>query len=251
LNVESERLDAFSADDVPYVEGLAAQLAQAIENARLAARSRELAAAEERARIARDLHDETIQALVAIGRQLDLLELDLAEPDRARARVESLHDLVDRTRDGVRRLSRNLRPAVLEDLGLRAALESHVQDMAALGLSVELEMRGDTGRLAPAVEYALFRVAQEALSNVLRHAQVARAELELDVTGEELVMTVTDRGAGTAAPRKHADDGGRGLQGMRDRAAEIGATLDIESRRGVGTTVRLRLPLTLTMLDGG
>ena len=68
LNVESERPDAFSPDDVPYVEGLAAQLAQAIENARLAARSRELAAAEERARIARDLHDETVQALVAIGR---------------------------------------------------------------------------------------------------------------------------------------------------------------------------------------
>src|SRR5919206_368414 len=88
LNVESERRDAFAAEDVPYLQGLAGQLAQAIENAHLAAQSRQLAAAEERARLARDLHDETIQALVALNRQLDLLALDLAEPSKAAERLE-------------------------------------------------------------------------------------------------------------------------------------------------------------------
>src|SRR5918912_1077014 len=102
LNVESERPDAFSPDDVPYLQGLAGQLAQAIENARLAAHSRQLAAAEERARLARDLHDDTIQSLVALGRQLDLLALDLEQPDRTAAveRLERIQALVGRTIEG-------------------------------------------------------------------------------------------------------------------------------------------------------
>jgi signal transduction histidine kinase len=249
LNVESERLGAFAPDDVPYLEGLAAQLAQAIENARLAGRARQLAAAEERARIGRDLHDETIQALVAIGRQVELLALDLeGDNARARQRIEALQTLVDRTLEGVRRLSRNLRPAVLEDLGLVAALRSHAAELGQVGLRVEVVIDGEVRRLPPPIEVAAFRVAQEALSNVARHAGVETARLELAFSPEELVLTITDQGPGIVPVKQYAGDG-TGLVNMRDRAAEIGAALQITSSPGQGTTVRLVVPLELTMVD--
>jgi signal transduction histidine kinase len=248
LNVESERLNAFSEDDVPYLQGLAVQLAQAIENARLAARSRQLAAAEERARLARDLHDETVQALVAIRRQLDLLEFDLEQPERALQRLEALHQLVERTLDGVRRLSRNLRPAVLEDLGLVAALRHHVDELARLGLQVELGVRGEPVRLAPIAEYAVFRVAQEALSNVARHASVETARVELSFSRQAVVLCVVDRGVGFEPPSPDGEGGGQGLVGMRDRAGEIGARLSVLSAPGRGTTVGLEVPLSLTLM---
>ena len=245
LNVESERVDAFTQDDIPYLQGLAGQLAQAIENARLAARARDLAAAEERAHVARDLHDETAQALVAIARQLDLLLLDLDDRARAEDRIEALHRRVDASLEGVRRMSRNLRPAVLEDLGLVAALRNMADEMAPLGLRVEVVVHGPLEQLAPGLEYALFRVAQEALHNVARHAGVHTARLDLEASPEEVVVTVTDDGVGFAAGRRE----GQGLVNMRDRAAGIGAELTVESAPGRGTTVRLSVPIALTLLD--
>ena len=116
--------------------------------------------------MARDLHDETAQALVAIGRQLDLLLLDLDDRGRAEERIEALHRRVDASLEGVRRMSRNLRPAVLEDLGLVAALRNMAAEMAPLGLRVDVAVNGPLERLAPGLEYAIFRVAQEALHNV-------------------------------------------------------------------------------------
>jgi signal transduction histidine kinase len=249
LNVESERRDAFTEQDIPYLEGLAGQLAQAIENARLAARARQLAASEERARVARDLHDETAQALVAIGRQLDLLLLDLDDRTRAEARIEAIHRLVDSSLEGVRRLSRNLRPAVLEDLGLVPALRAHAKELGQLGLGAEVVVNGTPQRLPPEVAYAVYRVAQEALSNVARHAGVAEARVELRWSAEELVLLVSDRGGGFIPGGKRERADGQGLVNMRDRAAEIGAELTIESAPGQGTTVRLWVPLALTLLE--
>ena len=249
LNIESERLDAFGAADVPYLRGLAGQLAQAIDNARLAADSRQLAAAEERARLARDLHDDTIQALVALGRQLDLLALDLARPEAAAERLERVQTLLGTTLDGVRRMSQNQRPAALEDLGLVAALRAHADAWGDLGLHVALKICGVPRRVPGAIEYAVYRVAQEALSNVARHAGVAEVEVELRFSADELSLCVTDDGHGFAPRRTPA---GQGLLGMRDRAAEIGAELEITSpaSTGRGTRVRLWVPLTLTLLDG-
>ncbi len=249
LNVESERVDAFEQDDVPYLEGLAGQLAQAIENARLAVQARELAAAEERARLARDLHDETAQALVAIARQMDLLALDLEEPSRARERLESIHSQVDRTLQGVRRLSRNLRPAVLQDLGLVAAIRGHAAELGTLGLRVTVKVSGDPVRLAPLLEEAVYRVSQEALSNVLRHAEADRASLTLAFSERELVLTVVDAGRGFDPDRRGAPQEGVGLRGMRDRAAGIGAELSVRSQPERGTTVRLVVPLAVTVLE--
>jgi signal transduction histidine kinase len=245
LNVESERINAFVASDVPYLQGLGSQLAQAIENARLAADSRQLAAAEERARLARDLHDETIQSLVALGRQLDLLALDVPQ---AAERLERIQSLLASTLDGVRRLSQNQRPAALEDLGLVPALRAHALAWHELGLNVLLEIRGEPRRLPPTIEYAVYRVAQEALSNVSRHAGVSEVQLELRFASHELTLCVTDAGHGFSTAHTPP---GQGLLGMRDRAAEIGAELEITSATdGRGTRVRLWVPLELTMLDG-
>ncbi len=249
LNVESERLNAFGAEDVPYLQGLGGQLAQAIDNARLAADSRLLAAAEERARLARDLHDETIQALVALGRQLDLLGLDLPHEEAAAERLERIQTLLASTLDGVRRMSQNQRPAALEDLGLVAALRAHTEAWSDLGLNVTLQLSGDPRRLSPAIEYAVYRVAQEALSNVARHAGVPEVNVELRFSPDELCLTVIDAGRGFSTRRTPP---GQGLLGMRDRAAEIGAELEVASqaRPEHGTRVRLWVPLTLTLLDG-
>ncbi|MBV9170690.1 MAG: GAF domain-containing sensor histidine kinase, partial [Chloroflexi bacterium] len=216
LNVESERRMAFASDAVPYLQGLAGQIAQAIENARLAAQSRELAVAQERARLARDLHDETIQSLVALGRQLDLLALDLDEPSVARERLERVQSLVVTTLDGVRRLSQNQRPAALEDLGLVAALRSHAASLAELGLRVSFTVRGEPLRLPPVIESAVYRVAQEALSNVARHSGVSSAVLELSFSSTELRLCVRDNGAGFD---RRQTPFGQGLRGMYDRVA--------------------------------
>ncbi|HET6315471.1 MAG TPA: sensor histidine kinase, partial [Chloroflexota bacterium] len=219
----------------------AGQLAQSIENARLAAHSRELAAAEERARLARDLHDETIQSLVALRRQLELLALDMG--DEAPDRLERIQSLVAATLEGVRRLSQNLRPATLEDLGLVAALRS-----LDLGIDADVEVRGRPRRLSYTIEYAVYRVGQEALSNAARHSGAQRVSVTVSFSDEELVLEVTDAGRGFRL------DGvvqhGQGLHSMRDRAAEIGAELNIESQPDEGTCVRLSIPLMLTLLDG-
>jgi len=250
LNVESERAHAFGAADVPYLQGLAGQLAQAIDNARLAADSRQLAAAEERARLARDLHDETVQALVALGRQLDLLALDLP-PDAAQAaaRVERIQRQLENTLDGVRRLSQNQRPAALEDLGLVPALRAHADAWRDLGLDVTLHLGGEPQRVPAPIEYAVYRVTQEALSNVARHAGVRTASVELNFARDALTLCVADRGHGFATGRTSP---GQGLLGMRDRAREIGAELELSSATdGSGTRVRMWVPLQVTILDGG
>jgi two-component system sensor histidine kinase UhpB len=247
LNVESERLSAFASDDVPYLQGVAVLLAQAIENARLASRSRQLAAAEERSRLARDLHDDTVQALVAIDRQLDLLELDLADAEQTRRRIGAVQALVQRTMDGVRRLSRNLHPAVLEDLGLVPALQAHIQDLEASGLGVTITRKGRARRLPPAIEYAAYRVAQEALSNVLRHAGAPEADLQISFSPDDLELVVSDQGQGTGDMPPSLSRG-QGIASMRDRAAEVGGVLEFESAPGKGTRVRLRVPLRLTMV---
>jgi signal transduction histidine kinase len=249
LNVESEVPNVFAPEDVPYLEGVAALLAQAIENAALARQGRDLAAAEERARIARDLHDETIQALVAIGRQLDLLGLDLADPVRSQERLDTLHGLVDRTRDGLRRLSRNLRPRVLEDLGLVSALQSLATEVTSLGVPTKFELLGKARRFPASIEYAVYRVAQEALSNVARHARVEKATVHLALGDDALTLTVIDRGVGFSAQGADHEVATHGLTSMRDRAQEIGADLRIDTTPGQGTTVRLTVPIRSTIVD--
>jgi signal transduction histidine kinase len=112
---------------------------------------------------------------------------------------------------------------------------------------VAFDVHGQPARLSPAIEYAAYRVAQEALSNVARHAGVSEARLELSFTSDELTLCVVDQGSGFSARRTPP---GQGLLGMRDRAAEVGGSLEVDSEPGHGTRVRLWVPLRLTLLDG-
>jgi two-component system sensor histidine kinase UhpB len=199
-----------------------------------------LAAQErERTRIARELHDEIGQALTAV-----LLQLE-----RTSRRADApLRDEMDEAREGlrtsledVREIARRLRPEALDDLGLASALAALTNDLARrTGVRVERRLAADLRALEPDEELVVYRVAQEALTNVARHSEAQQASVTLARTGaQEVTLTVRDDGCGFDAAA-HAR--GTGLRGMRERAVLIGASLDVESRPGHGTTVRLRLP---------
>lgn len=239
----------FDSDDAELLHLLAAQVKMAIAQDRADIRlaigqAREDAAALERARVARDLHDQTAQQLVAIGRQLDVLALTSADPTTIAA-IDAVHDLVDRTLDDVRRISRDLRPAILEDLGLAAGLEALAADAArSSDEEVRFRLDGQVRPLPRRVELALYRVAQEALANSRRHADAERIDVRLRYRAREVTLEVEDDGRGFATPSKMADlmrGGGLGVVGMHERAAEIGARFELVSAAGRGTRIRVRV----------
>lgn len=203
---------------------------------------------DERARIAGDLHDTVVQTLTAIGRRLRVLAGEVA--DRPEATAYELAEMADAAlaeADEMRRLSRNLRPSVLDHLGLPAGLEHLVEELRADGLSVDLSVAGDAGRLDDRQRTALFRIAQEALTNVRRHSGAGRASVALAVGADEAVLRIEDDGrgfdAGTLPALPHAHSERLGLVGMRERAALQGGVLTIDSAPGAGTRVTARLPL--------
>lgn len=192
-----------------------------------------LAAQErERVRIARELHDEVGQALTAV-----LLSLDRARTD------EQLAQAREATRaalDDVRAIVRRLRPEALDDLGLTSALAAlSVSVQTATGLRIERELLASGGTLSDEEELVAYRVAQEALTNVARHARASHAVLRTAARpGGGLVLEVVDDGRGFAPA---AATTGAGLLGMRERAGLVGARLSIDSAPGAGTTVRLEI----------
>jgi signal transduction histidine kinase len=204
---------------------------------------------EERRRLARELHDDTAQALIALSLGLDGLgsavaKLDLPQKDRDW--LASLQALADHTLDDVRRACRDLRPSILDDLGLRAALEWLCDSSSSRGVASNFLCSGSVRPLVPEADIAIFRIAQETLSNVWRHAQASRVEVELRYLPEKLLLRIQDNGLGfQLEPRTTVQPGsqsGLGLLGMRERAMLIGAELLIDTRPGVGCSVTLVLP---------
>src|SRR5581483_2028393 len=236
-------LDGQPIGDLALAESIADDLAIAIENLRLTARVRRDAAAAERSRLARELHDETAQQLVAIGRRLELLHAQSAA-DTA-AELAQVQAMVDEALANVRRISRDLRPSLLEELGLVAAIEALIADrVRSGGPDVRFRVVGRARPLPPAVELALYRITQEALGNSLRHAEARTVRVELQF-GDDVRLEVADDGRGFASSGDLASlerGGGMGLVGMRDRAAEVGGRLELASRPGRGTTVRAVVP---------
>ncbi|GER81736.1 hypothetical protein KTAU_03740 [Thermogemmatispora aurantia] len=206
---------------------------------------------EERRRLARELHDDTAQALIALSLGLDGLGRAMRQlqlPEKDLEWHASLQNLADRTLEGVRRACRDLRPSVLDDLGLHAALEWLSDSSAERGVPCTFSCSGEPRPTSPEAEIAVFRIVQEALSNVWRHSQASQAWLHVAYLPTCLTVTVSDNGRGFAPEqvgpgREHGSQGGLGLLGMRERAALVGATLSIESAPGQGCTVRLALPL--------
>ncbi len=203
-----------------------------------------IAQEEERARIARELHDETAQVLTAFT--LNLAALRNILPDRVDITnlFTHLQDLSQQMSEGVYRLVHDLRPAQLDDLGLVATLQYLVDEgRKSLGLEITLKLNGAKQRLDPLVETVVFRVAQEALSNVSRHAQTNQCSLELIFESQTVVLRVSDAGVGFNVRESLSPPRGWGLAGMRERAEALSGDFHIHSAPGQGTTVEVVIPL--------
>jgi PAS domain S-box-containing protein len=207
---------------------------------RMQALSRRLVEAQESERrsIARELHDEAGQALASLRFGLRLLEREIGEGGGVGGRVAELIQTTDAVIDGLHRLAADLRPASLDHLGLDAALRQYTRAAAAkFGLDVHFKARGFTGdRLPTVVETALYRVVQEALTNVVRHARATRVDVLVEHRGDRVFVMVEDNGVGFDLEQARQGDH-FGLLGLRERAEALGGTLTVESSPGAGTTV--------------
>lgn len=267
----TEKLDGpeFSADDERVVVMLAAHAGIAIANARsygatneelsrkveeLAEKNRELqrlsngilaAQEDERRRIARELHDDTMQALAALAVQARLVERK-RELELMREGVAQIREGIGQTLRELRRLAYDLRPTALDDLGLTAALGGLASDFAERqGALVESDLASPAERLSGPVEIVLYRVAQEALSNVAKHAGATHVWLSLSLPGGLARLTVRDDGKGFRTDeRRSSRESGLGLLGMEERVLALHGRIAIDSAEGAGTTVTVELPRT-------
>jgi signal transduction histidine kinase len=199
---------------------------------------------DERRRLAQDLHDDPVQTLTYLVRMLELLGDDPRLPPDLGPLVRRDGELATEVVAVLRTVIHGLRPPVLDDLGVVAAVRQLVAEVRARhGISIRLRVSGDQVRLSAEDELAVYRVAQEALSNVVRHAQATRARVDLQF-GEQVVLSVTDDGCGIPdSLKKSAGSGGSGLGliGMRERVNLVGGRLEVRARTPHGTLVRATL----------
>ncbi len=199
---------------------------------------------EQRRRVAHELHDDPLQSLIFLARELDDLSDDPELPARLSGKVLRDSAVATGVTTSLRKVIRGLRPPILDDLGVVSALRQLAEESRSRsGLAIDLRIHGKETRLSPELELTAYRVVQESLSNVIRHAHAHRVSIRLRF-GEQVVVTVTDDGCGIQPPAetREASAGGFGLLGMRERVNMTGGTLDVEPRRPHGTVVRATLP---------
>ncbi len=199
----------------------------------------------ERQRIARELHDETGQALTAIGLGLRSVTTNLRQdPEKAAANLRKLERMVNSSLDDLQRIISDLRPSHLDDLGLAAALRWYCGELQnRLPIKIEVDVHGDTREVPAEVKTAIFRVAQEALTNVARHASAACANVSLYFKIDSVTLEVTDDGCGFDPDSlNQAQRPSWGLLGMEERASLLGGHLSIQSSPGKGTHVQVTIP---------
>lgn len=254
LNVHTRDRRDWLAADVDLLTAVGGLMAGAVENARLHAteaqrsteRARfaeELVEAQERERerIARDLHDGVSQRLASLGFHLSAALEILGDDAAAAAEIDKARSLSVSALDEARAAITGLRPPVLDDLGLAAALHS----LSATMPGVEVVVQADTDIDIPRhVETCIFRVTQEALQNITKHADAAQAWISLGRRGDRLVLEVADNGVGVrSGARSRSAHDSYGMQSMRERAEMVGGTVRFRTRSGGGTVVQLNLPL--------
>lgn len=199
---------------------------------------------EERARMAREIHDELGQALTAIKIELSSLVNDLAPEQKQPFRSDSIMKLIDETIHTVRRISTELRPGILDDLGLVAAVEWAAHEFETrTGTKCHTSLPGEDIALDPEHATALFRIFQETLTNVARHAHATEVNVRLANHDGDVSMEVGDNGKGISLEQRSAANS-LGILGMRERALLLGGELAIHGVPGKGTTVRVRIPHT-------
>ena len=195
---------------------------------------------QERARISRELHDETGQALMVLRFQLELLAGEIQAKEAAAKIKEALEEL-DRTIEGLRRTIARLSPRVLEEFGLLTAIRRQAQLLAKhTGMKARLELPETWAPADHDIEIALYRSVQEALHNVAKHSQAGNVSIRLEVAPERVHLQVEDDGIGFS--RRGAHIRGFGLTGMRERTAALGGSMKIRSERGKGTSIQIELP---------
>ncbi|MEW2482039.1 histidine kinase [Mycobacterium sp. NPDC049093] len=233
----SDRVDGRGSGDLQHlIESFNAMLDR-LETERTTASASALAAQEnERQRIARELHDEIGQTLTVALLRLKRV-VDRA-PESIRDELADAQEIVRSSLDEVREIARRLRPDALEDLGLHSALNALCTDFGqASGIAVVKHIAPQSGRLKPDVELVCYRIAQESLTNVARHAEAGKVWLDLHTGVTDLTLQIADDGCGGV------DDEGAGINGMRERALLVNAELSITSPPDGGTEVRLVIPL--------
>jgi len=204
---------------------------------------------EERKRLARDLHDDTAQSLLLLTHRLDALASDPKNKlsKRVEEKLTSLHDLAVKTLDRLRLYAQELRPAILDDLGLEAALQWMADKIITedwIDVDVHLDMQAH--ELSHEAQLTLFRIAQEALVNIKRHAQASEVVIRLEAAAGKLTMVITDNGKGFKVPMPLSELGSTdklGLIGMQERAQLLSGSLNIQSELGKGTAIIVEVPL--------
>jgi PAS domain S-box-containing protein len=202
---------------------------------------------EERKRISHELHDETTQELVILSRKIDrLASMDDGLSDKTKLYLDELHQQIESVMQSVRRLSRDLRPVVLDNLGLVPAIERLATDVEEYSaVSTHLKVRGTPCRLSEEAELVIFRVTQEALRNMWKHAGATNVEVLVEFAENKTKVTVIDDGKGFEPPKNMSDLaslGKLGLAGMQERAQLIGGTIEVQSQLDKGTSVSIEVP---------
>lgn len=197
---------------------------------------------EERKRISRELHDETGQALMVIRLYLGMLD-GTVKTRNGKAKIGELLAVVDRTIEGIRRIIGRLSPLVLQELGLISAIRKEAKDLAKnAGVRSRVAIGDDVGRLDPVIETAIYRVVQESLHNVAKHAQAQNVNIQMERQGETLTLVIEDDGVGIRAitnPLRPSF----GVAGMHERISTLGGLMKVSSRKGEGTKILVTVPL--------
>mgnify|MGYP001038819014 CR=1 FL=1 len=245
--------EAFSEREVAILNAIGREAGIAIENAylyenmRFYARQITQAQESERRRIARELHDDTIQSLIGLSRRLEALATsEDCTSEQVADDIAELQEATGRIIKRVRRFSQDLRPSILDDLGLLPTLEELTASTNRHdGLHAEFQVKGEERRLSSEMELTLFRIAQEALNNVRRHADASRVVTTVELGEGAVRLTVEDNGKGFSPPSliDHPAAGGKlGLIGMHERARLLGGSLAVNSKPGEGTRIVVNVP---------
>jgi PAS domain S-box-containing protein len=201
---------------------------------------------DERRRIAREMHDQFGEQLTALGHRIATLKATCRDRPELRREVDALEEVAQQLDRDVDHLVWELRPTVLDDLGLQAALATHIQNWSTRArIAAQLHTSGLLGdRLASQAETTLYRIAQEALTNVAKHSRATHVDVILERRADQVVLIVEDDGVGFDPGDAATTRNGLGLSGMEERASLVGATIQVESAAGKGTTILLRMAAT-------
>lgn len=210
---------------------------------------------DERKRVARELHDDMGQVFSGLAFRLEAIERDFAsDPDHALQQLKQSQNIVANGTDRMYDLILALRPSALDDLGLVAALRSQAERiLKQTGITFELDIKSMNGRLPPELETALYRIFQEALSNVVRHAEATKLSVTLACNDHTFEGKIEDNGRGfdlTSIQTNGDNIRGLGLLGMQERVIQCGGSMEIISNQGLGTKIRILIPLTVVPYDG-